>query len=204
MAQIKSKVSNKSDNFDRLKDSVKQDKINYESFQSELSNNNNQSVDSGKITEGKAVNMTPYILMMGLGLHSLFEGIAVGMCCTMQKVSMMALAIVMHKGAAGMSLGTTMARAFPNNDKQSMVLIFMFSIFTPLGVLIGWAAQKDSPITEIVFNCLAAGTFIYIACSEVIIEEFTNPVNKRAKFLFYLVGIAFISSLKFVEPTESD
>jgi hypothetical protein len=53
---------------------------------------------------------------------------------------------------------------------------------------------------EVVFNCLAAGTFLYISCSEVIIDEFGKPENKKLKFLFYLIGLAFITSLLFVEP----
>ena len=145
-------------------------------------------------------NMTPYVLMFGLGVHSLFEGIAVGMGKSMDKVAMLTLAIVMHKGAAGMSLGTSMAKAFPDRDNHVLFLLFLFAIFTPIGVLMGWAVGEGSPITEIIFNCLAAGTFIYIACSEVIIEEFSTPQNKWVKFLFYLIGIAFIGSLKFVEP----
>jgi len=49
-------------------------------------------------------------------------------------------------------------------------------------------------------NCLAAGTFIYIACSEVIIEEFSMPDHKMLKLLFFLIGIALIACLKFVDP----
>lgn len=146
--------------------------------------------------------MTPYVLMVGLGIHSLFEGIAVGMGTTMPKVGMMTLAIVMHKGAAGMSLGTSLAKAFPNDFKQVALLIFLFAIFTPIGVILGWAANSSSPMTEIVFNCLAAGTFLFISCSEVIIEEFGKPEHRKVKFLFYLIGIAFIGSLLFVEPGE--
>ena len=83
--------------------------------------------------------------MIGLGAHSLFEGIAVGMGHTVNEVALLVLAIVMHKGAAGMSLGTSMAKAFPDRDNHVVLLLFFFSIFTPLGVLIGWAVGDDSP-----------------------------------------------------------
>jgi len=52
---------------------------------------------------------------------------------------------------------------------------------------------------EIVFSCLAAGTFLYISCSEVIIEEFSNPENKYLKLFFYLLGFGIIFSLAFIE-----
>jgi zinc transporter ZupT len=53
---------------------------------------------------------------------------------------MMTLAIVMHKGAAGMTLGTSMVKAFPDNDKHVTLLIFLFAIGTPIGVVFGWIA----------------------------------------------------------------
>lgn len=117
-------------------------------------------------------NMTPYVLLIGLGVHSLFEGIALGIKNEMRDVLLLTIAIVMHKGAAGMALGTSMAKAFPDRDNYVVLLLFVFAIFTPLGVLIGWAASSGSDLLEVIFNCLAAGTFIYIACSEVIVEEF--------------------------------
>jgi hypothetical protein len=43
----------------------------------------------------------------------------------------------MHKGAAGMSLGISMAKAFPNRNNFIFSLLFMFSLFTPIGVIIG-------------------------------------------------------------------
>ena len=119
--------------------------------------------------------MTPYVLLIGLGVHSLFEGIALGIKNEMREVLLLTIAIVMHKGAAGMALGTSMAKAFPDRDNHVVFLLFLFAIFTPIGVLMGWAFSSSSEIVEIVFNCFAAGTFVYIACSEVIVEEFSAP-----------------------------
>jgi hypothetical protein len=59
--------------------------------------------------------------------------------------------------------------------------------------------NSSNPMIEIIFNCLAGGTFLYIACSEVIIEEFSQPDNKFLKLMFFIVGIAVISSLLFLE-----
>lgn len=148
--------------------------------------------------------MTPYVLLIGLGVHSLFEGIALGIKNEMDSVLLLTIAIVMHKGAAGMALGTSMAKAFPNRDNHVIFLLFLFAIFTPIGVIFGWAVSTSSPIVEITFNCFAAGTFIYIACSEVIVEEFSAPENKKLKFVMYMIGIAFIASLYFVEAAGEE
>ena len=59
-------------------------------------------------------------------------------------------------------------------------------------------------MSEIVFGCLAAGTFLYIACSEVIIEEFSMPDQKYLKLFVFLIGIGIISSLKALDPGDDD
>jgi len=82
-------------------------------------------------------NMTPFVLLIGLGAHALFEGIACGMCDTLEKTTLFVTAIAMHKGAAGMSLGIAFAKAFPGRDNFVMCLLATFAIFTPIGVSIG-------------------------------------------------------------------
>ena len=148
--------------------------------------------------------MTPFVLMIGLGMHSIFEGLAVGINGNANEVEIFALAIILHKGAAGMSLGISMAKTFPEKETFIYSLLFMFSLFTPLGVGIGWlivsrGGEDTNPLPEIIFSSLAAGTFVYIACSEVIVEEFSLPDHKFLKLFFFVIGVAIITSLLFME-----
>ena len=57
-------------------------------------------------------NITPFILMIGLGLHAVFEGMAMGAENRKAKTLIFALAIFLHKGAAGMSFGISLQKAF--------------------------------------------------------------------------------------------
>ena len=109
------------------------------------------------------------------------------------------IAIFLHKGAAGMSLGISMAKTFPNNRKLIYGLLFMFSVFTPLGVSLGWALPKTDELMEIIFTSLAAGTFIYISCQEIIAEEFGNAKYRYWKLLFFLIGITMICLLLMLD-----
>jgi hypothetical protein len=52
--------------------------------------------------------------MIGLGTHALFEGISLGMSNDYEGTFILAAAIILHKGAAGMSLGISMVKTFPN------------------------------------------------------------------------------------------
>lgn len=56
------------------------------------------------------------------------------------------------------------------------LLIVLFASGTPLGILSGLLLQGfDNEMLVIVTSSFAAGTFIYIAASEVIVEEFSIP-----------------------------
>ena len=148
--------------------------------------------------------MTPLILLVGLGVHSIFEGISLGIEGDFDKVMMLAIAIVLHKGAAGMSLGISMNQTFPGQEGFITMLLLMFALFTPIGVGIGWLLSDSSDLCELIFNCLAAGTFLYIACSEVIVDEFSIPRYRFLKLFFYLIGIGCIAILKILEPADDD
>ena len=79
-----------------------------------------------------------------------------------------------------------------------MILIFAF--ITPVGISLGMVLTSISNNTIAgIFLSFSVGTFIYIACSEVVIEEFANPENKYWKFLSFLLGAAVVVALSLVE-----
>ena len=136
--------------------------------------------------------------MIALSVHSVFEGLATGLEMNLQGVLNMAIAILVHKGAAASSLGISLVKSFPNDFRLARWLIFTFSIFTPLGVVLGMVLANAGGIYSIIFSSLAAGTFIYIACSEVIVEEFSTPGSRYLKLFAFLVGAALITCLWFI------
>ena len=143
--------------------------------------------------------MTPFILMIALSVHSVFEGLALGLSKVESEVMNMVIAILAHKGAAGLSLGISLIKTFPDDHALCRWLVFTFSIATPIGVLLGMVLANAGDIYEIVFSSLAAGTFVYIGCSEVVVEEFSVPGYRMIKFIFFLIGAAFIICLWFLE-----
>ena len=60
-----------------------------------------------------------------------------------------------------------------------MVLLFIFALATPIGIAIGLILHSTGDLIEIIFSSFAGGTFIYIAASEVIVEEFSMPGRKK-------------------------
>ena len=109
------------------------------------------------------------------------------------------ISIVIHKYAAGTSLSISLQRAFPNDFKTLFWLVFIFSLATPLGLALGLALSDTSEMVDIVFSSLAGGTFLYIACTEIIIEEFSMPGNRVLKLIAYLFGALVITMLWFLD-----
>ena len=144
-------------------------------------------------------NMTPFILMIALSVHSIFEGLALGLAQDEASVINMLIAILIHKGAAGSSLGISLVKTFPDNFRLCRQLIGVFSIATPLGVAIGMAVVNAGEIYDVIFSSIAAGSFVYIACSEVIVEEFSIPGNRYWKLLAFLLGATIITLLWFLD-----
>lgn len=139
--------------------------------------------------------MGPIVLLIGLGIHSIFEGLALGMSENFQGTLLFSIAICMHKGAAAISLGISLTKTFPNKDSFILKLLIVFSMFTPTGVILGCVLETGSKMVEILFSCLAAGSFLYISCSEVIVEEFSQNDYKGWKLFSYGLGIASICGL---------
>ena len=144
-------------------------------------------------------NMTPFILMIALSVHSIFEGLALGLQSDMSSVLNMLIAILVHKGAASSSLGISLVKTFPENFRLCRQLVFCFACATPLGVGIGMAVANAGDIYEIIFSSIAAGSFVYIACSEVVVEEFSIPGNRYWKLLAFLLGATVITCLWFLD-----
>ena len=50
-----------------------------------------------------------------------------------------------------------------------VILLLVFSIITPIGVVIGLFVTGTNQLLEVFFHATSGGTFIYVACSEIIV-----------------------------------
>jgi solute carrier family 39 (zinc transporter), member 1/2/3 len=144
-------------------------------------------------------NTTPFVIMIALSVHSFFEGLALGLCTTFANTMGIFIAILVHKGVAGMSLGISLMKTFPDNGRMIKSLVFCFAVSSPVGIFIGMLIASASDLVQVIFTSLAAGTFVYIGCSEVIVNEFSRPEYRVLKLFMYLLGAGMIMCLFFVE-----
>jgi zinc transporter 1/2/3 len=137
--------------------------------------------------------------MIALSVHSFFEGFALGLSKSFETAFSIFLAILIHKGIAGMSLGISLVRTFPDDLTLCKWLVFSFAISSPVGIALGMSLQNSDEIVEIIFTCMAAGTFVYIGCSEVVVHEFSLPGQRVIKLCAYLLGASIIILLWLAE-----
>ena len=111
------------------------------------------------------------ILVLAIGVHALFEGIAFGLQDSIDKAGQLAAGILIHKTAAAVSLGGAFART-GFTLCQICIFLGIFALTTPVGILIGMAISESNAVIDVIFLGLSGGTFIYVACSEIITAEF--------------------------------
>lgn len=148
--------------------------------------------------------ITPYILLLALGFHGLFEGMALGIQSKIGGTLFLFLAIAAHKWAASLTLGIAFVKA--NVTKKRLIsLVFVFALIGPVGIIFGLILSSTAnEIVEGIFLAMSTGTFIYISCSEVNVEEFANPDNKYFKFIMFMAGGVFTAGLSLMEMIDHE
>ena len=139
-------------------------------------------------------------ILTAMGIHSLFEGLALGVEENDKGFINMLIAIFAHKWCDSLVVGFSFVNA-ELSTRMSIMLILFLSLFTPLGIFIGFLGEDSKTLTG-VFQSISAGTFIYISCGEIIVEEFSIATRKYLKFLMYAFGIAFVTLMTSIEHKE--
>jgi zinc transporter ZupT len=75
-------------------------------------------------------------LVLALGAHNIFEGMAFGLMETIEQAGQLAAGILIHMSAEAISLGGAFARS-GYKTKEIIVLLLVFSVITPIGTIIG-------------------------------------------------------------------
>ena len=167
-----------------------------------IENPNNKEVEQEK-KESLSSKLTPYLLLAALSFHGLFEGIALGLQKSFRSTFSLFIAISGHKWAESLTLGLSFAKT--NTEKPLFIkMIVIFSFFTPVGIGLGMVLNTLPAWIGCVFMSLSVGTFIYIATSEIIVEEFSLTRYKWIKLLFFILGALLIIGLTVYEIANEE
>ncbi len=100
-----------------------------------------------------------------LSIHSILAGTALGLTGAVSLAIILLTAILAHKWAESFALAVQINKS-TLNTKKALGLFLVFSIMTPLGILLGafisTSFSTKFSVLPAVFNALAAGTFLYL------------------------------------------
>jgi len=134
-----------------------------------------------------------FVILVALSFHSMMEGLAIG---SQEKAWDIVFAVLAHKFLAAFALGSEFITHQIKND-QYVLGILIFSLMTPMGILIG-ALITDSSTSDSVSSgictSLAGGTFLYVAVMEIIPQELRDE-NKASNCCCLLAGYLAFSLL---------
>ncbi|KAM9409410.1 zinc transporter ZIP1 [Pholidichthys leucotaenia] len=142
-----------------------------------------------------------FMLFLSLSLHSVFEGLAIGLQNTDSKVLEICIAILVHKSIIVFSLSVKLVQSAVR-PLWVAAYIGVFAVMSPLGIAIGISVMesrvRSEPLIQAVLEGLAAGTFVYITFLEILPHELNSPGKQLPKVIFILLGFSIMAALTFL------
>ncbi|XP_067936834.1 zinc transporter ZIP1-like [Watersipora subatra] len=145
-----------------------------------------------------------FIMLAALSLHSVFEGLAVGLQVTVAQVLSIFGALILHKCIIAFSIGLNLVQS-----RLSLRAIVssnaLFCISSPIGIAIGIIitneiqSQTAQEMASGLLQGIACGTFLYVTFFEVLPHEFNKPQDRVIKLLFVIFGFIVVNGILFLE-----
>ncbi len=147
--------------------------------------------------EYHTVGVTAFI---GLSVHSLVTGIALGSGVTVPHLGLIVfLAILLHKFPASMSLASLLIKEHYSN-KTITLFILSFSLMVPLGALVTYFfIEHASPQTIGYLVAFSAGTFLHVAADDLLPEVHQHTKFRNTQLSAFLVGLLVIWSVTLLD-----
>lgn len=100
--------------------------------------------------------LTSYLLILALSIHAFFEGIAIGLQNSRMEIFYMFIAITFHKWVEALSIGINLNKSNIEKD-YFFKFVILFSLMTPIGILLGIIFSGFSDLIEAIFLAISAG-----------------------------------------------
>ncbi|XP_005090365.1 zinc transporter ZIP1 [Aplysia californica] len=143
------------------------------------------------------------LLLLALSLHSVFEGLTIGLQLSVGEVLGIFAALVLHKSILSFSLGMNLVQS-KLSVKSAIKSVVVFSLSSPVGIAIGITITDlwDSVSSGLIHGLLqgiASGTFLYIIFFEILPKEFNCESDRLLKVLCLIVGFAAVTGILFLD-----
>ncbi|XP_077111312.1 zinc transporter ZIP1 [Ranitomeya variabilis] len=142
------------------------------------------------------------VLVLSLSLHSVLEGLAVGLLQESEKVLETCLALLIHKCIISFSMTLKLAQGrLP--PRVILYCLLLYAFMTPLGIGLGIVVTENAdPIQQLnhsILEGIATGTFLYITFLEILPHELTAGDHRIMKVIIILCGFSVITAILFIK-----
>lgn len=144
------------------------------------------------------------LMVFALSLHSVFEGLAIGLQKSSQDVLRIFGAVMIHKSIIAFTLGLNLMHS--RFTKCSMIkCVILFSVMSPIGAAAGTLISDlgtglSLMLTDGILQGLATGTFVYVTFFEVLPHELNAREDKLLKVMCLIFGFSIVSLLVVYFP----
>ncbi|KAL3284852.1 hypothetical protein HHI36_018991 [Cryptolaemus montrouzieri] len=150
-------------------------------------------------------------LVIALTLHSLLEGLVVGLESTPSKVLLLLGAICSHKFVVGFCLGLELASS--TSVCRHIIGIFVFASGSVAGIALGaFVSNVHNTVSDIlmaVLQGMAGGTLLYVTLSEIVPRERARWHQQHEKrsagiYQFFSIVLGFIIMTIMTQYLDAD
>ena len=153
------------------------------------------------VEEQRSDGLMSYILIVALSLHSVFEGLALGLITDVDRLAQIAGAITIHKSIIAFTLSVNLVQ----HEMQTRTVVksaILFSIMGPIGIGIGIAVLSDSnelssSLSSSILQGIANGTFLFVTFFEIFQQELAGQGSRLLKVLAMILGYSVVTGLLF-------
>ena len=106
---------------------------------------------------------------IGIGFHSILDGIAIGAGTMMNLSFIIILAVTLHKFPAALALSSLLVKGKEYTKKKILLSMFIFALATPVGALVAVFIFQgvDDYIVATALG-ISAGTFLFISIGDLL------------------------------------
>lgn len=143
-----------------------------------------------------------YLILFSDGVHNIIDGLIIAVSFVVSLPLGIASAIAVMSHEIPQEIGDFSLLIYGGfKKKKALFFNFLSGIFAVLGGILGFLISGKIENSIVFLLSFAAGSFIYIACSD-IIPEIKNKKEGLLKsllyFLFFLAGLAMMILIKFL------
>ncbi len=141
------------------------------------------------------------IMLLALSIHSLFEGMAVGLQDNMGKLVNLFISVLAHECLVCFAVGISLAKQktrMATLVKLAILFCSMIPVGMIIGILIGGIHNFAGTLSSAIIQAIAAGTFIYVIFMESLPTEFNDKQDPILKVCFVFIGFLLMACLRVV------